>query len=354
MTGIGLVLPGALLPILLSRWALTDQQAGLLLFLLLGGAMSGALLARWSLPASVARGCAAVAVAAVLLAGASREVAFAAMALYGLGLGIIMTAVSLLVSRMYPEERAARITRLNLVWAIGACMGPWIALHGTATWGPQRVLWTLAFLFGLAGVCVLGTVPHSDAPAANVSSWWRQLRSVSPALLFMVPLATGIESSAGGWLATYSRRSGATLNATIGAATCFWAGLLLSRLIQSHRKVAVRSVWGVFAFAPWLIGAGLTLLIASSEGVPLRIAALLIGFGIGPMYPAVLALVLRRGEGGNAVFVAAGVGASLLPLLTGLVSGGTGSLRLGLGVPLAAAIAMAACGWSVSRVNRFG
>jgi fucose permease len=68
--------------------------------------------------------------------------------------------------------------------------------------------------------------------------------------------------------------------------------------------------------------------------------ALLLGLAIGPMYPLLLSLALRRGEAGNMVFVAAGCGASLLPLLTGLVSGWTGSLRAGLGVPLVGAVVM--------------
>jgi hypothetical protein len=39
------------------------------------------------------------------------------------------------------------------------------------------------------------------------------------------------------------------------------------------------------------------------------------------MYPLLLALALRHGEGRNLIFVIAGAGASFLPLLTGLVSG---------------------------------
>ena len=65
--------------------------------------------------------------------------------------------------------------------------------------------------------------------------------------------------------------------------------------------------------------------------------ALLLGLAIGPMYPLLLTIALRQGEAGNVVFVMAGCGASLLPLLTGLVSKWSGSLRIGLGVPLVAA-----------------
>jgi len=353
-TGVALVLPGALLPVLLLRWSLSDEQAGLLFFLFFMGSMSGAVLSRGSLPRSIARGCAAVALGAALLAVASHVTAFAAMALFGMGLGIVMTSVSVLVSRRYAADRAAHITRLNLLWALGACFGPGSELRGAAAWGAQWMLYAIAGAFVVLGLLAVVLVEHVEAEAVSAgSSWWQQLRRTPAALLLLAPLATGIESAAGGWLATYSRRSGGTLDATIGAVTCFWAGLLLSRLVQSNRRVAASTGKPLLRLSPWLMSAALAMLVASNGGALVLVAALLLGIGIGPMYPAVLALVLHRGEGGNAVFVAAGIGASVLPLLTGLVSGWTGSLRFGLCVPLVAALVMALCGWMVTRREGF-
>ena len=362
-TGIGIVLPGALLSLLLTRWSLNDQEAGILFFLFFIGSTTGAVLTRGSLPRSIARGCLAAAVGAAFLAIATRTTAFAAITLYGIGLGIVMTSTSLLESRRHPATRAAHITRLNLVWSLGACFGPWFALRGAAVWGPQSMLYAIAALFALTGILVLFCVQHVAATTAPTLGWWKHARSMPVALLLMVPLATGIESAAGGWLAAYSKRSGHTLGVVIGAATCFWGGLLLSRLLQSSRKVAARSVRLSLALNPWLIAAGLALLVSTGNLVfnsnpvfngnqaTILFGALLIGFGVGPMYPSLLALVLERGEGGNAVFVMAGVGAAVFPLFTGLVSGWTGSLRLGLCVPLAGAFVMAWCGWKTSQAE---
>ena len=72
--------------------------------------------------------------------------------------------------------------------------------------------------------------------------------------------------------------------------------------------------------------------------------ALLLGLAIGPMYPLLLTLALGQGEAGNVVFVMAGCGASLLPLLTGLISKWSGSLRIGLSVPLIATFVMGCLG----------
>jgi FHS family glucose/mannose:H+ symporter-like MFS transporter len=348
-TGLSIGLPGALLPLLPARSLLSDQQAGAFFFLFFIGSTVGALLSRGSLPRSIARGCAAAALGASLLGVDSHAAAFVAITLYGLGLGIVMTSVSVLVSRSHAADRAAHITRLNLVWALGACFGPWIALRGTASWGAPRMLYAVAASFVLLGALAWSFVEHVEAEAVAAIGWWQQARSVPVGLLLMVPLATGIESAAGGWLATYSNRSGHTLNVTIGAATCFWIGLLLSRLVQSNRRIAAASGRALLRLSPWLMSGALALLVASSGGSTMLLAAMLLGLGVGPMYPSVLAAVLHRGEGGNAVFVIAGAGASVLPLLTGLVSGWTGSLRLGLGVPLVGALVMALCGWWVTR-----
>jgi len=347
-TGVGVVLPGAMLPLLLARWRLNDAQAGVLFFLFFIGSTTGALVSRGSLPRSIARGCLAAAAGAALLAGASRGYAFAAIPLYGLGLGIVMTSVSLLQSRRHESERAAQMARLNLTWAIGACLGPALELRGAASWGTPAVLLAVAAFFGVLAGLVLVAVPHVDAVKAIASA--ARTRKPMIVLLLMVPLATGVESAAGGWLATYSKRSGETLGEVIGVATCFWVGMLVSRLIQSHRHIATASVLSMFVVGPWVMSAAVGVLLISSGGMLMFGGALLLGLAMGPMYPLLLALALRRGEAGNMVFVAAGCGASLLPLLTGLVSGWTGSLRAGLGVPLVGAVRLTFAPLSITRL----
>ena len=70
------------------------------------------------------------------------------------------------------------------------------------------------------------------------------------------------------------------------------------------------------------------------------VAAAVLGLAAGPVYPLVIAAALRYREN-STVFAVAGVGASILPLLTGALSTWTHSLRAGLGVPLLAAAVMA-------------
>jgi fucose permease len=344
-TGVGIAMPGALLPMLLVRWSMNDGTAGALLFLLFLGTTSGALLSRGRMRGSVVRGCVAVAVGAVALGTTSRWAALAAMLVYGVGQGIVMTSVSLLQSRRYPLDRMAQIARLNLVWSVAAVTGSWLVLRCTDAWGVRAMLVALAGLFVVAGVLALGMVQDASVERGVKAPRW-----AGPGLLLLlIPLATGIESAAGGWLATYSKRTGHTFGAAAGVVTCFWAGMLLSRLVQSQRRAAMRLDRAVFRVHPWVLVVALGMIVGfRQEGLVLA-GALLLGLGIGPLYPQMLSRVLSYGEGGNTVFILAGCGASVLPLLTGLVSSWTGSLRAGLMMPLAGAVVMGCVAAVVSR-----
>ena len=350
-TGVGVTLPGALLPLLLRRWTLGDARGGLLLFCFFLATTTGALLSVGRMNRSIARGALLTSAGALWLGFASRDWGFGAIVVYGLGLGIAMTSTSLLVSRRFPEERRVEMMRLNLLWAAGACTGPWLALGGQALQAgahavrPLHVLLGLAAFFAAFALWVwialenLGTeMPESMGDPTVATSRW-SFAQIPLVLLILVFCSTGIESSTGGWLAAYAQRLGETAKTTIGAATAFWVGLLSSRLIYSLRASARLSERIVLPMSAGLASIGLAILIAWPGAAASVIAALMVGLGAGPIYPLLLALVLRRRET-RGVFVLAGVGASALPLATGALSGWMHSLSAGLCVPLAAASMM--------------
>jgi FHS family glucose/mannose:H+ symporter-like MFS transporter len=351
-TGVSLALPGGLMPWLLAHWSLQDSQAGLLLFLFFLGGTSGALLTRGALRWSVVRGAACTALGAAWLPFATRHTAYAAILLYGLGLGITMTSISLLQARRFVADCAAEMTRLNLLWAIGACCGPWLILHDGLLDGAHARYVLLAIALGFGLFALLSVAFESDAPAqpdftepstqrSTNRSW--MLASPSP-LLLLVFCITGVESSSGSWLATYSQRGGHSLGITIGAPTCFWAGLLISRLLHSSSRVSNAARRFLLTWNIVLMAAALGSLIVFHASTVMLTAAFVIGFTAGPMYPLLLALVLEH-DTGPSVFVLAGLGSAAVPFLTGSLSTYAGSLRTGLLVPTAAVLAMVIAGW---------
>ncbi len=354
-TGVSLALPGALLPLLLARWNLGDARGGLLLFCFFLACMAGAVASRGRMNRSIVRGALLTAGGAVWLGLASRGWAFAAIAVFGLGLGITMTSTSLFVSRRFPDERRVEMMRLNLLWAVGACAGPWLALGGHALADERNSTRPLHTLAGIAiffaafapwvWLAMKEDAPREDmaAQASGRAGSGRALRYVPLALLILVFCSTGVEAATGGWLAAYAQRLGEGARTTIGAATAFWAGLLSSRLVHSVRVTGRVSERVVLPVSTGLAAAGLAVLIGWPGGVASVVGAFVTGFGAGPVYPLLLAIVLRRIDT-PAVFVVAGLGSAALPLATGAVSSGVHSLAAGLCVPLAAATMMTVLG----------
>jgi FHS family glucose/mannose:H+ symporter-like MFS transporter len=353
-TGVALTIPGALLPLLLVRWSMNDARGGMLLFSFYAVGSFGSYYARGRMNWSVARGAVLTVLGAICLGWAGRWTAYGAIALYGLGLSLTMTSISLLLSQRFPEQRRLELTRLNLVWAIGAALGPWIALRSTrgaatpqasAVLHGQHVLLGVAIFFAVAAVW---SVVMEASPAVAVTERAAAASKLHEGkgpgvpwpLLVLIFGATGVDAAAGGWLTSYAQRAGDSLGITIGAATFLWLGALVSRIVHSTKwasRLPERLVLGTSMVA---MTAALTLLLAWPAGIVTMVSAAVLGLAAGPVYPLVIAAALRHREN-STVFAVAGVGASILPLATGALSNWTHSLRAGLGVPLLAAVVMA-------------
>jgi MFS transporter, FHS family, glucose/mannose:H+ symporter len=90
---------------------------------------------------------------------------------------------------------------------------------------------------------------------------------------------------------------------------------------------------------------GTTSLLASHQLWTSVLSALIAGLGFAPVYPIMISGLSRRfGDQARRVagftFAMAGMGGAVLPWVVGFVAGETGSLRLGLIVPLAGTVVM--------------
>ena len=339
-SGVAVALPGVLLPVLLAQWHMRDEQGGRLFLVGWIGSSIGALLIRGSLRTALCLGCAAVAVGASGLALCGGVGADALMGLYGLGLGTAMTAISL-IRQQQTSGRGTEMVRLNLVWSIGACLCPSLALRSVSTGRSGPIFISVALLFaGVAIIVSMQTGLRLQSASAEQDSAGGWLRRVPPGLLVLIFLVTGIEASAGGWLTTYTRRGGHSIAETIAAPTCFWSGLLLSRLFWS--LVGARMIESsIVRLSLVLMSVSSVALIGFHDGRLLVAAAFCLGLGLGPAYPLLLAWALRRQRGG-VIFFIAGVGSACLPWMTGVISSWHGSLRVGLVVPTAGCLTMLA------------
>jgi fucose permease len=165
-------------------------------------------------------------------------------------------------------------------------------------------------------------------------------------ILYFATLAflyVGMEASIGNWMSTYATRATAwTFAGSTLAVAIFWAALLLGRAITPvilswvPERVLYRA-------SVYVTIAGVLLLLAAHRPPMILAGSALSGLALAPLFPLILALFLEEiGGSRNAgwVFAVAGLGGAVLSWLTGTISSSTGSLRIGLMVPGAAALLM--------------
>src|ERR1700730_3064606 len=104
-TGILQTLLGPMLPILIARWALNDTQAGNLVLVqllasLAGVQLSGLLLTRWGYRPAFLGGVLLMARGVSTLLLGSSALGMAAVAAYGLGLGLVVPSDNLLIAEI--------------------------------------------------------------------------------------------------------------------------------------------------------------------------------------------------------------------------------------------------------------
>jgi fucose permease len=341
------VLLGCILPRLSATGHLRDQGAGLFLLVQFAAAASGALLVRGSYWKALACGYALTSLSALSIVLLHSRVSLAAFGFYGLGLGVAMTSTSMLIGRLYPDRKGAALALLNFSWSVGSVICPllvarYLPLAGsTIAFAPVALFAApFALLPLLATERDFHAIKAMDAPLTKIDE--RKAIFYFALLSF---LYVGIEATVGNWMTTYVTRT-ISWNFSLSslAVSCFWGALLLGRattpgilrIISEHRLYRVAVLAMIVGVCMILAAHGPGLLVAGS---------VFTGFALAPVFPLTLSLFMERvGESRNVgwVFATAGLGGAVLSWLTGAISTESGSLRVGLTVPVVAALVMAA------------
>jgi len=352
LSGIATTIVGPMLPIFIRRWSLDDGQAGLfssIQFLAaLGGTLaSSAIAASWGYRPALVMGYALMGGGLAALNADTHGVALTATAAFGLGYGLITPGTNLFVAELGGAKSASLLNQLNFAWGAGAMIcsplialalrrnGLGILLSGTAVFGGVLVMGLLFVSFGVQ--------KHgNDVNTAGVASAAIGL-GVTIALAAMFFIYVAMENGIGIWSAEYAKRlaNGITGMTTL-APMFFYAGLTSGRaaaplfLRHLHEKKIVLGALSLAATA--------TALLIASRSLPVAtVAVFLAGLGCASVYPIFIAWLSRwygpaAKKIGGILFALASLGGSAGPGLIGAVSKYSGSLRVGLLVPLAGAI----------------
>jgi len=349
-TGILTTLLGPMLPILIVRWSLNDAQAGnlfLVQFLssLVGVQLSGVLLSRLGFRPSFLLGLLLMACGTATLYMGGVGLGLASVAIYGLGLGLIIPTDNLLIAEISSASRSGAVSLLNFFWGIGAVlcslMVAWAADHRALPFFLGAVsLFLVLLAFAMRGL---------PFPAAEISKdrapGWRQMFS-SPAIWLFAAvffLYPGAETAVGGWIGSYVSRFGAREAAIAPLMPAFfWAALTLGRGLGTfflHRVRERRVLLVGFAAA----SAGIVLMLCSSSLPGVIAGAMITGLSYATLYPVTVARLSQRfgvaaRSIGAVMFSLASLGPAVIPWMVGITSQSTGSLRAGLSLPLAATV----------------
>ena len=382
-TGILQTLLGPMLPILIARWALNDTQAGnlfLVQFLvsLLGVQVSGVLLTRWGYRPAFLSGLLLMACGVSALLLGSSALGMAAVAAYGLGLGLVVPSDNLLIAEIGSgsgsgsdaasqessqrsaqrssegSSRASAVSLLNFFWGVGAVfcslMVAWTAAHKLLPF----FLGSVAFFLVLLAIAMrkLPFPPaatsagqsSSSSPSSSSSSWRELAKSpaiwIFAAIFFLYP---GAETAVGGWIGSYVSRLGSRGAAMASMMPAFfWSALTVGRALGTVflRHFSERSVLRA-GYGAGAAGIGLMLWAPTLAGVVG--GALITGLGFATLYPITVARLSQRfgvaaRSIGSVLFSLAAVGPAVIPWMVGVISHSTGRLGAGLLVPLAATV----------------
>ncbi|MFZ0796465.1 MAG: MFS transporter [Terriglobales bacterium] len=363
-TGILTTLLGPMLPILIARWAMNDAQAGNLflvqfLAMLAGVQFSGVLLVRWGFRPAFLLGLLLMACGVATIYMGSLWLGLASVATYGLGLGLIIPTDNLLIgeigagsvpssdSSLRASSRASAVSLLNLFWSAGAVvcslMVAWTAAHKLLPFFLGSVA---LFLVLLALAMRNMPFPAAAEPAGSSASFSWQEMAKSPAIWLFVAvffLYPGAEAAVGGWIGSYVSRlgsRGASMASMMPA--FFWSALTMGRAfgIPFLPRFSERRVLQA-GYAAAAAGIGLMLLAPALIGV--IVGALITGLSFAMLYPITVAQLSQRfgmaaRNIGAVMFSLAAAGPAVIPWMVGVISHSTGSLRVGMLLPLGATV----------------
>jgi fucose permease len=315
-----------------ATFFLKDGQSGFLLFAYFAGTSLGALLCVHHHARSIVIGFLGVTCVCLLISVAESPFLYPLFLLLGVSVGMPMTAVSMLAGRMFGARSAAPLGFLNFSWSAGAFMAPILAARLLLAHTYRAAYIILAFIAAVAAVVCWFQL--EDVPERAMFRSPTRATNLRVVILFalLTFLEVGIENTAGSWLTTYALRTTGGGFLAAASTSFYWAGFLVSRglssllLLRVDPKTLLRVAIGT-AFVAAIVLVGLPGIADQA------LAMVVLGAALAPIFPLLLArffAVAQTPSDSRWVLAVCGFGGSVLPWLTGWVSAGSGSLRLGL------------------------
>jgi fucose permease len=354
LTGVEITLAGPLMPQFIARWSLNDSRAGILLAVQFSGSLAGVWLSSlvthyFGTRTSLVLGYLMIGAGLATLNTSSMNVALFALGALGIGYGLVVPPTNLAVAEIGGAKSASLVSLVNFAWGAGAVScSPLVLLALKKGFLPALLFFFAAFGGLLAFSFLFAAFPEGKHTSAHPAS---TAPVISPGFLTTVTLAAlfflyvSVEVSLGSWSAAYAKRlPGGGEGLSTLAPMFFYGGLLAGRASAPLVLARVRE-FRLVVVALLLVIAGNTVFVFAPTQKVAFTSAVFAGLGCAAIFPIYVAW-LSRWYGAKAVslgslmFSMSSLGSAAAPWFVGLVSAHAGGLRVGLLVPLAAAVAM--------------
>jgi MFS transporter, FHS family, glucose/mannose:H+ symporter len=340
--GVVTILLGPILPILIARWSLSDEKAGLFFTLqfcgnLLGVASLGALLSRRGYGTTLMAGYTSIALGVAGLTFGSERLSLVATIVFGYGLGLVLSGSNLWAAETSVARRAAAISVLNVAWGVGAIACSPVVMFAQRAHRLTPLLLAVAALSAMVafGVAVMDVEPRAQKLAEAVKTRPTVGKPTALALGGLFFLYVGTENSVGGWGAAFAKRlapQGGNLWEL--APMFFWGGLMAGRAfaLVVLSKISEKA----FLVAGLIIAGVANGALLWVTGYRVAMACMVVtGVGLACIYPLLVAWLVgyygtQARRSGNILFALASLGGATMPWLVGFISTHATSLRAGL------------------------
>jgi FHS family glucose/mannose:H+ symporter-like MFS transporter len=354
LTGVEITLAGPLMPQFIARWSLNDSRAGIMLAVQFSGSLAGVWLSSlvthyFGTRTSLVLGYLMIGAGLATLNTSSMNVALFALGALGIGYGLVVPPTNLAVAEIGGVKSSSLVSLVNFAWGAGAVScSPLVLLALKKGFLPALLFVFAAFGCLLAFSFLFAAFPEGKHATSHPTS---TTPVISPGLLTTVTLAAlfflyvSVEVSLGSWSAAYAKRlPGGGEGLSTLAPMFFYGGLLAGRASAPLVLARVREFRLVVVALLLVIAGNAVFVFAPTQKVAFT-SAVIAGLGCAAIFPVYVAW-LSRWYGAKAVslgslmFSMSSLGSAAAPWFVGLVSAHAGGLRVGLLVPLAAAVAM--------------
>lgn len=358
--GLGLAAFGPTLPSLADQTTSTLEQVSIIFTMnslgyVLGSLLGGRLYARLPGQAILTGTMLTMALAVFLIPMASTLLTLvAAMALLGLGMGVLDVGGNTLLVWMFGEKVGPYLNAFHFSFGLGAFLSPLLIDRIViATGGVQWAYWGLALLI-LPVAFWMTRIPSPDdqqekqrtktTSSMNSSAIWIMTICAAGLLLLHV----GGELGYGGFVFSYGvnvnldESSARLLNAT------FWGALALGRLVAIPLAVRLRpKTMLLLDYIGCALSVGLIMLLPESRTV-LWIGTFGLGFSMASVYATVINFTERRMQITSAItsylLVGANLGSMTVPVLIGSLFSDIGPIALMIAVQITIVLSLVLLG----------